>query len=790
MTEKRIDLISNELRVGDMVDIIIGEVDLRSGEEGRIPITITIGRPIGQLAIGSFSGFSDPRLDISATDEGLTGTIHVVPEGKAGEAEITIAMLTGDVGATAGLSLVHARIREGTIAIELSGIPVNWDGNEPISIPLILISRSKVKGRVEALLKNTGDVLLRTSVSFRGEHHLSLPLDPSRSRGQERMDILVRFSSGDRKEEALFNGAVVLDRSDKDRTAIPESLSAGAEMDLGSLGEDLTEASLFGKQGRIDLTIIEGRVGRWVRIPEEAEGTYTLELGGPKGKISGRVMIDAASPVRSLTVTSEKESVMSGEELHLIIDCEIIEPSRYEIRTRIGHDRRMTMSVPLDASKAGMKLSISVPPDHPPGPQPAVIEVLKDGTSVHRKVVAGFVTIMSSMSMPVSLELPGRGQNPYLFPGESVRVEGSLGPLRCLELSSGRRLLTLDGSILWGIGWKEDDTERAIGLYLTLLYRDALRDTERSRSIRQGALRQMACAEVSFSSGPDPDGEAPFVSRSCMSMTSERDLDELSEEIRSFTDSLLSGRSLLDGFDARRSARELVESVVRSLKGYGASSTSHTIAALKETLGGIEDSLGRLRKGSEDPKNTILKTLTHLVHACLLQVELSSVWTDPAISSWDDLRTLRQRYIKRCVENALDGLEALASIHTRAAGRIASLKNNMIIRRALSSTMDTVVKGTPMLKATGTGSLRGEVELVPGPLKVESDVYVLTPSPLWQLVSPLSTRDRTGLFIGRFELDRRHPFRIELELTPPQGSFSGSPVVFIRPSRAYLEAEP
>ncbi|MDG6226080.1 MAG: hypothetical protein QCI82_11290 [Candidatus Thermoplasmatota archaeon] len=790
MIVRSIDLTSNDLVVGDRVDIMIGEADLRSGEDGSIRMTMIAGKPVGDLSVRSLIGFSSSRLEMSSTEEGCEGTLNLVANGDPGDARIEITLRTGDVGATAGTALMETRIGEGSMGIELSEIPVHWNGNEPISIPLILSSRSKVKGRLVALLKDTGDTLLNTSVSFKGEHHLSILLDPSKAHDLERMDILVRFTSGDRKEEVLFDGAVLLDRIPDDPNPIPEMLTAGGEMDIGSMGNGFTSATLTAEKDRTVLKAIEGREGKWVRIPEEARGEYTLELEGPHGRMMKKISIDPIPPFQHLSVTAEKESVMSGDELDLMVHFEPNETSDQELRIRIGHDRRMFLRAHLDGQRTRMRCSLSVPPDHPPGPQPAIIEVFKDGGSVHREVVAGFINIISSLSLPVALELPERGKHQYLFPGESVRVEGSLGPLRCLELTSGRRLLALEGSTLWGIGWKEEDTERTLELYLEFLYRDALRDMERARSIRQGALRQMACAEEAISSRPTPNGEAPIVSCSFRSMASGKDPNELSKAIASFNGSLLSGRSLLEGFDARNSARELVESVVRSLKGYRSSSTTHTIAAIRDAAKGIEDALRELRSVPEDPRGLITKTLDLLVHGSLLQIELSSVWTDPAISSWDDLRTLRQRYIKRSIQCALDGLEALASIHARAGGRIRSLRNNMEVRRALSSTREIILKGTPLLKATGTGSLKGEIEIVPGPLKVESDVYVLNPSPSWQLISPLSTRDRTGHFIGRYELDRGHPLRIELELIPPQGSFTGSPAIFIRPSRYYLEEEP
>jgi hypothetical protein len=179
-----------------------------------------------------------------------------------------------------------------------------------------------------------------------------------------------------------------------------------------------------------------------------------------------------------------------------------------------------------------------------------------------------------------------------------------------------------------------------------------------------------------------------------------------------------------------------------------------------------------------------------MVFLSLLQAEVVTAWTDPALSAWDDLRVLRQRSIRRSLDSGIAALEAIAAVARRAAGRFAAYRANMAVRRNLHAVRDVRLKSRTALSATGMGTLKGSVTLVGGDLPASFDMLLVLPYHSWAVVAPNSARERDGYYIGHAELPPGQSTTVPIELSVPVGSKGGEVVLFVRPTKAALEEEP
>jgi hypothetical protein len=58
------------------------------------------------------------------------------------------------------------------------------------------------------------------------------------------------------------------------------------------------------------------------------------------------------------------------------------------------------------------------------------------------------------------------------------------------------------------------------------------------------------------------------------------------------------------------------------------------------------------------------------------------------------------------------------------------------------------------------------------------------------MISPASTKDRIGHYVGRADLGAGQELTLDIELSLPQGSKGGVVTIFAKPAKGTLEEEP
>jgi hypothetical protein len=785
---RRIVLSSDELGLGEHIDLNVEGVPRRSriGDEAHLKVIIRSDRPLSSLKVASAEGIdvADPFLSLTGAEGAMEARMLVRFSGKEGEGKLEISISTADVGATSGRFECELDLRPRRTAVSLVGSPVLWTGEGALSFDLKLVNPDRVKGELSARLisPDGAEVRLRapsrSKVSFKGELLAPMELVPVDRAGAGEHDLDVNLSS-DAGGEYLFEGAVIVPERAQGLglsaaaagSWTPTSISdhAGATDARMLIGQDQCPLPIRASQGHLEVQFPVARIGK-ARV-EVLRGSDVLAVGD--------VEVSPPTPLERIVVTPSEAIVMAGGDSF----CKISYSKRDRLPMKavmvIGGEGRIRAGSDLDGTDGDIVVPFRVPKDHPTGVQPMVIEVIREGVAIYRSVRSDAITIMSEVSSVIELEVPSASGDailaPYLFPGEEVISSETMGGLTVHELSTGRRMMSLDGQLVRGRGWDEGRDAQALAKYVEVLFRDALSEQGFRRKLNEtlGRLQSM---------GPLEGGPLPPLSRAYEAFSGGGKDDPIVLKVRSFSAAILSGREA--------KANELVEAAAATIKGSAVPDMSGSVACLlrcARTASGCVDAIGGGRRATTGALERALNELSFMV---LLQVELVSAWSDPAISAWDDLRTLRQRSVRRSLESAIAAMESLESVSRRAKGRFDSMKNNMAIRRGLAAVRELTLKAGPPFSLTPTGTLKGTISVQGGVEGCGMDVHISSMQRSWSVIAPQAPRDRIGHYLGRYVVGAGSVLEIELELGVPQGVRSGVVRLFIKPDRDVLEAEP
>jgi hypothetical protein len=790
LIDRGIVLRSSVLRIGDHIDLqAVGIPSTpRIGDRVEAVLVLRTDRPIDILTLDSAEGLSasgrEVRMERSGGD--LRGGLSWEFEGDEGPSTLAISIVTGDVGATAGKLEMAIEVRQRRTSIRLQGAPIHWSGAGPIEIGVGLNNPSRVKGELSArLISPDGKAVAfrrpaRSKVSFKGDKVEALTLDPIDGLPPGLYDLTVTLQA-DIGVDASFEDAVVVDEKGPELGIVVTGAGSWARTHV-PVSTGPLEAWIVrgGQKAPLRTRTADGRME--IFIPDDAAGKVGIEVRqGSWTIVSGEITALPPSPLESISIAPFQSMVKAGAETHCTISFLKRAETPMKAALTIGGEGQIKAHSDLIGIEGSAEVRFRVPKDMRTGVQPCILEVLSGEGPIHRSIRTDLFSVISEISVQVTLEVPSveaEGEiGVYLFPGESVRSSETMCGLTVHSLSTGRRLMQMDGRLVGGRGWEERSDPEALSAYTLLLFREALTDQEFRRVLREAVER----CERSTGEVKGDLADLPPVSKAYIGRASGKAKDPLIWKVADFVKGVLRGASA--------TPQDLVEGAAVLWKGSTRPDMSGAVTCMvrcARSAWSAVSSIGASRSGDKD---VIERALNELVFLSLIQMEVVSAWSDPALSVWDDLRALRQRSIRRSVDSALGSVEALAMVAKRSEGRFASYRNNMSIRCNLAAVREMRLKGKPTLDTTLSGTLKGSVSLGGGDEACVSDVYIYLPDHSWGVIAPNSSREGIGHYIGRAELPPGRAFTMDLELSVPQGTRKGNVSLYVKPSKDVLEEE-
>jgi hypothetical protein len=267
-------------------------------------------------------------------------------------------------------------------------------------------------------------------------------------------------------------------------------------------------------------------------------------------------------------------------------------------------------------------------------------------------------------------------------------------------------------------------------------------------------------------------------------------------------DKLLEGARLDDSdHDPASDLKKVVEGAIKDMKGrdrelpvdVGLEVIASLLRRMFTSLQILQKTKKRNALDYAGWRSHIREMIFDLIALNLVKAEIISTWSDPAIFSWDELRVLRQRSLKREVTAALDLVDLLGRIYDTSRERIKALRSNMEIRRTIKALTSVRSVGDSSLKGTSGDVWNGRIKLRNEGSRADSTVTgsILLPAGNWQLISPKARGGDLIRDLGALVLPASGDMVIDMEVKPP-GDFSGEARAFLYlcPVKTELEVEP
>ncbi len=595
-------------------------------------------------------------------------------------------------------------------------------------------------------------------------------------------------------------------------------------------------------QTRRDLTL-KGELRTVIEVvPEErlSEGNYSLDAtvvhGGIKDRTTLRDLFRVEGEIKGPEKEAKEErtpsvmikrfeahpsSVIPGGTVTITLECEVHETVKDAVRPvmRIGRTTPVVIEMPsLDAS--GLSRSLFVPgSDMPGGDIPCELTLMDGDRTLLRDVRPRFLFMERSSKMEVlirtPLDLTERGKGPLsglLLPGEVPVQKGTTGELTVWTLNTGRSIIAIRDNVLGRENDPLQDRDKARGLYVLHCTRKAFMEPVALMGLKEGLEHESRLLDALERANPSPEGgrkvrygttgwTAAVIHMGQATPTTSgmgRVEDTQIQELRSVLTSLFSGsRNDIAATYTSEHLRAFLERSVSGLRSSGARPGRHeTLIALRRLSGLCSSSLQLLTNAKDSAiiMRVAVDLLLALVLERLVKLEVLTVWDDPAINTWDDLRTERQRLVKHGISGLLDVPNRLIELERTAHTRFDACMRNMVRRWSIASMIS--LKGVPgSLTMAGTGGTvwekRLEIPLGPGDPSLDIRPYLHLPGRSWQLLSPRSERRGELLDLGPFRADGHTPLELVLKVQPPQTPSSDvKGLLYLIPDHFMMEEEP
>lgn len=810
----------------------------------------------GDMTVIRSSGLTTPSETISprSGEEGRTiYDVPVVPVEEPGESRLRVLVKGGEFRATLGISDQIVKIRPVEISISLPDQPYRWDGSGDleIGIGVNIPDDERLKGILSVFLTDPYGKRIDTrsrsdkKVKIKGPsvitHSITAPPDLQ----NDPLDLHIDLSSKLGKVSRTFEGAVLPSVSGSVRAEFPLSISSG-EMIMITIGEDLDQdavsPTLHIEGGGHSIVLepagvdkIEGGIEVRYQSPSGIHGSFELRLmiGGSEAA-SGKISIVEKPPVIIRDIKCVPQHAQRGSEVRFILSFDPGEDLKEDIRAEVvlGGKKGARFTVPLDPDTGTVEHLFTVPRSIPERENPCEVSIFTGEDMILREVRSRVldVTGVSSLSMDIAspIHLASGSKSPYshyLMPGEKETGTDRILDLRIVTTSTGRRLLIREDQVVWGEGWSESHTGEVLDRYLLHMFGAMVIEREFATAVeRSGDLLAMSASwgasefsdDVSFDLAgflKQQERNVPSYKRDDLPPFTRNVIGYISrkprkgsgkigtDDLASVLDRLLDGSNLMDENGGPPSSlKKTVEGAVKDMKG-GDRKLPGDVglfvigSLLKRMFGSLKVLLKTKKRDSLDLegwRKHIHEIMFDLIALNLVRAEIISTWSDPAIFSWDELRVLRQRSLKREVTSALDLVDLFARIYDSSRERMRALRSNMEIRRtmkalsSLRSSGDTSLQGTP--GEIWNGKIRLRIDGSRSDTSVHGSIFL--PPGNWQLISPRgSGGDQKE--IGEITIPAGGDLPVDIEVKPPR-DFSGEAraVLYLYPEKNRLEAEP
>ncbi|MGA1822081.1 MAG: hypothetical protein ACMUIG_06110 [Thermoplasmatota archaeon] len=823
-------------------------------DDEHIPSDLNV---VGKKGLSTPSELISPDGGAAAGDGRTVYRIPVVPAGRPGESSLKVLVRGGRFGATLGISEQVITVRPVEVDISLLDQPYRWDGSGgiPIHIRIDVPEEEKLKGTMSISLTDTFG--RRIDLASGGERKIKLkgPSDivhnitPVPGIVEDKIDLHIDLQWKTGKLARTFEGAIFPPASDDLKIAIPATAVSGESIRVWvPVRVDEKE------EGAVTLHL-EGGNQPVVLVPDEtdrddeaAEFVFPLP-GGMKGEFLLKLMIEGSETASgSISIIERPPIVINdircrprrasrGSEVRFNLSYDPEDAMIGEIRAEviIGGRKGASFSIPLDPSGNSAEHEFTVSGSMPLRDNPCEVSVFRGDERICREVRSKVLEIAEESTIKVDLATPldleKRAASPhsdYLMPGENTIGSDRILDLEIITTSTGRRLLVYLDRIVWGEDWSGSRDIDVRDRYLLHMFASMIMERFFSNSVeRYGRLLGMSASWGATEFAEDTSFDLSDYLKRAENGISWPRLKELPRFTAYVIDYLSNGTSvgpagpkkkkrdlssalhmLLDGgiledgsADPSSRLKETVEGIVKDMKGgdreYPGRIGLVVIGALlKRLFGSLNVLLKTKKRESLDMdgwREHVHEVIFDLIALALVKAEIISTWSDPAVFSWDELRVLRQRSLKREVTTALDLVDLYGRVFDSTRERMTSLKRNMELRRTMKVLASLRTQGTCTLGGMAGEVWRGKLRLRAGGSSSDAAVKgsLFLPPGGWQLISPRGSGDDSIRDIGGISLPESGDLGFDIEIRSPR-DFNGEAkaLLYLYPASMILEGEP
>ncbi len=836
MERRTLEMIAEGMTLGDSFVVLIDPIKrkVHLGDPFELSVTC-VPESGGSLPVNLKK---DKGIDVTCTHDPIGGEklengsirfkVPVILTGRKGTSTLKLILKGEEYRATLALAEIDLDVHSTELLVSIDDPPFRWDGGSSTSITVHIINKggSKIKVIPRSILQDKGGRPLidvqGKKVTINRETTISLPLERIDDIENGPMDIRAELEVDGEQQVHILEDSVVIGPVLQHRIEIsaPISIQDGLIISMSTIENRAGPIKAL-LDGETDLALLEEKIIDDVHefsfsLNGVTPGTFdlTVTLDGMKIHEEKIMMIEGTTRFRIRTKCAP-HSIMAGEITRLIIDLD--QASRLE-----GSGCILKLDIPsfkdLDLGEVPEDghIEVELPIQSPSrtGNVSGRLEFIKDQDMVHEEILPRLFSIRSQGDLGLEMILPGdlgKGIEEYLFPGETIISTREHSDVTLSRASTGRILVARDGSILPEGDDGNGTASRAI-LHDTFL--DAIlsgRSISKARDIFQRTVSMIDEGNIGIAPNVDSEENGYIGSLASHLIKGEKD-PSLIVHSKDGKDPVVNISLLLkeltghDGIGSMgepdKALRSLVERTIKTMKGrkkmVDRSLVLYVFREISKRGRGSLGSLGKMASlrsiDSEKVSIELRKVLFYLLAYSLVRVEIVSRWSDPVVSTWDDLKIVRQRSIKGSVQSTFDTVSMITDIYRAAEQRWKAYQHNVGSRKKMRGMYMLEVSRSKEALSGMAGDVWDILLTIKAPLKcpsIEFIPHLSLPRGGWSLESPRSIREGDVLVLGEERMKGGERRDIELKIRSPASPSGGERAyLYLFPHDIEMEEEP
>ncbi len=759
---------------------------------------------------------------IGKDQNGFRYGLTIIPKGEPGPGTMRFIIKGETYKATLAMAEVGVDISPPVTSLTVAASELKWD--EGVTIPIRLEAPDRRAHTVlitSSLLDQEGNRLCSdVSREIRVKDVLTegIVLNGPPYREFEKGDVRIVIKEKGHRAVHELRGIVKRETDEQVKAELVGPAEAGKEGRI-KLIPYVPEGEIFVRfRSNGEVKTVRGEVsGSEVsfRFPDEpgVSALVTVDIGDVSVDAgSVRMVNGSGSVLESCRFVPDKVSPGSSSTLIIKYHADKMEGPELKGLLKFDTSRMEDIEFPLPRNGLVKEVKIDVPEKVPSTGISPILEIYAGERREVRTTLSGSLEVKEGSSLSIEMIVPaGMSKRQekdtvgtYLFPGETITDQRSIGRFIRKITSTGRNILLLDASVVHGIGWKGDDEEVRSLMMLTDLL-DILREPDLLEQLK-GTVDDMG---KMYLCSVDPSGKDDWLRRRITrgntgsGIVSSHYLSHWSDEGQcmrpepSSNDVYMSladrVEKLISGDQGASALKESIEGSIKELRSSKERSRQSILRRAKLVC--TREMMSSLRSVSKGGTRveTVKKLVLNMIISYLLRIESLVTWDEYIVNSWDRLRVERQRALKSELTSLFDLLDRLDDVFRTVNSRYSAYRRNMRTRRILASISEASLsdstsppEGLPGTKWRARLVVEGIREYEGG----EVVPFLKLPGPGWNLMDiPVS---REG---NIFRLEKLNLSSGETEIpmaigAPVTAGRKNSAFLYLVPEDCDMEVEP